>query len=205
MGENQHLENLQEIRSIMEKSTKFLSLSGLSGVMAGVSALVGAAIAYSRILSELLEVAVEPNWFALQRDLLIIAACILCSALGFAFFFTARKAKREEIKMWNKTSKNILLNLSIPLLTGGFVALVLMKHGYFIWIAPFTLIFYGLACINASHRTVRDIFYLGATCLVLGLMSTLFLGYGLIFWALGFGVAHIVYGTLMYFKYDRKA
>ncbi len=206
MSGEQHLENLKEIRSIMEKSTRFLSLSGLSGVMAGVFALLGASAAYFRMRN------FGRNFFngsdsvsEVQNDLLLIAGAVLVFAVSSSYFFTARKAKKAGEKIWNKTSKNILLNLSIPLLTGGFVALVMLQNNLFVWIAPFTLIFYGLGCINASHKTVRDIFYLGATCLTLGLVNTLFLGYGIVFWALGFGVAHILYGTLMYFKYDRKS
>jgi hypothetical protein len=65
------------------------------------------------------------------------------------------------------------------------------------------LIFYGLALINASKYTYNDIRYLGISELLIGLCSTLFLGYGLFFWAAGFGLAHIVYGALMYFKYDK--
>lgn len=205
MSENQHLENLQEIRSIMERNTRFLSLSGLSGVMAGVMALLGAGLAYARIMQDALNVFETPDWASMQRDLLIIAAGVLFAAIGFAYLFTARKAKRSGEVIWNKTSKSILLNLAIPLATGGFFSLVLLKNNLFIWVPAVTLIFYGIACINASQKTVRDIFYLGLTCLVLGLINTLFLGYGIVFWSLGFGIAHIVYGTLMYYKYDRKA
>ena len=44
-------EDLQAIREIMERSSKFLSLSGLSGIFAGVCALIGAAIAWFIILN----------------------------------------------------------------------------------------------------------------------------------------------------------
>lgn len=208
MSEEKHLENLQEIRSIMERNTRFLSLSGLSGVMAGVVALIGAGFAFSIYANEVINstfLRMSPNWGVVQRDLIMIAAGVLVAAIGFAYFFTARKAKRAGEKVWNKTSKGILLNLLIPLATGGVLSLVLLKNDLFIWVPPITLIFYGLACIGASQKTVRDIFYLGLTCLLLGLLNTLFLGYGIIFWALGFGIAHILYGTLMYFKYDRKS
>jgi hypothetical protein len=206
MSGEQHLENLKEIRNIMEKSTRFLSLSGLSGIMAGVFALLGAAGAYFRMrnLSNDLYEGLD-SMAAVQKDLLLIAGAVLICALGSSYFFTARKAKQAGEIMWNKTSKNILLNLSIPLLAGGFLAFTLLQNNLFIWIAPITLIFYGLACINASHKTVRDIFYLGVTCLILGLINTLFLGYGIVFWSLGFGFAHILYGTVMYYKYDRKS
>ncbi|MET0760350.1 MAG: hypothetical protein ABWZ56_08010, partial [Flavobacterium sp.] len=91
-----------------------------------------------------------------------------------------------------------------PLATGGIFALLLLRNGNYGLIAPVTLIFYGMACINASKYTFRDIRYLGITVTVLGLIATEFSGYALEFWALGFGVCHILYGSMMYFKYDRK-
>ena len=105
--------------------------------------------------------------------------------------------------MWNPTSKRLLINFLIPLLTGGFFILFLIEKEILSLIAPLMLIFYGMACLNASKYTIGDVRYLGITLIILGLLSTWFLGYGLLFWALGFGVCHIVYGALMYFKYDR--
>ena len=210
MGEEKHLENLQEIRSMMERNTRFLSLSGLSGIFAGMCGLAGGILAYFRIEDYWMgnDQNVFPdryNFVTLKTDLMLIAIGVLVCALVFAYFFTHQKAKKTGEKVWNKTSKRILLNLSIPILTGGFLVLVFLSHDLLQWVAPFALIFYGLACISASQQTVRDIFYLGLTCLILGLVNTLFLGYGLLFWSLGFGIAHIIYGALMYFKYDRKA
>ena len=205
MKEEKHLENLQEIRSIMERSTRFLSLSGMSGIMAGLSAIVGAIMAYFRIDMFLKDGFGMYSLQELQTDLLFIAISVLLSALGFAYFFTARKAKNSGEIVWNKASKKLLINLSIPLLTGGAIVLILLRKGEIAYIAPLTLVFYGLACINASHQTVRDIFYLGLTNVFLFLIAMFFIGQGLLFWTLGFGVAHIIYGSLMYFKYDKKS
>ncbi len=205
MSEEKHLENLQEIRSIMEKSTRFLSLSGLSGVVAGIAALIGAGVAYMRWTNQYLNVYQEPNYEQLEMEFILIAAVVLVSAIGFAYFFTAKKARKAGEKIWNKTSKKILFNLSTPLIAGGFVSLMMIHFNLYGLVAPLILIFYGLACINASHQTVRDIFFLGLTCVLLGMLNFAFIGRGLLFWSLGFGVAHILYGTLMYFKYDRKA
>jgi uncharacterized membrane protein HdeD (DUF308 family) len=73
-----------------------------------------------------------------------------------------------------------------------------------LWLAPSaTLVFYGLALINASKYTVRDVFYLGICEIVLGVLSMFLTGFTLLFWALGFGILHILYGTIMYFKYDK--
>lgn len=203
---NQHLETLTEIRSLMEKSTKFISLSGLSGIVAGVFALIGALIAYYYLVSTNYETAYLMNG-RVNSDFYLFfflnAGFVLICSLTFGAFFTIRKAKRNNQKIWDQTSKRLLINLSLPLVTGGMFCLILMYHGLVGLIAPATLIFYGLALINASKYTLNDIRYLGVCEIILGLVSSIFIGYGLIFWALGFGILHIVYGFVMYFKYEK--
>jgi len=44
-------QNLESIRQLMERSVKFVSLSGLSGILAGIYALIGAVLAYREIYS----------------------------------------------------------------------------------------------------------------------------------------------------------
>lgn len=202
MESKQPLEDLREIRSLMERSTRFISLSGLSGILAGVWALAGAFVAQTYI-NEFYSVSMTLGYEELVQSLIIIAVVVLIGALSSAFIFTYRKAKKDNAKIWTKTSKKLLFNLSIPLLTGGIVVAILIDYHLFAFFAPFTLIFYGLACVNASHNTLTDIRYLGISVILVGLVNLLFLGYGLYFWAFGFGIMHIVYGTMMYFKYEK--
>ena len=205
MEDKQHLEDLKEIRSLMERSTRFISLSGLSGVLAGIWALAGAVVAHF-LIQDYFEAGITSRYVdfeSLELNLLIIAICVLFGAIGSAYFFTLKKAKKDNAKIWNKTSRKLLFNLAIPLVTGGIVVLFLIHYHLFAFFAPFTLIFYGLACVNASHNTFTDIRYLGITVILVGLFNLLFLGYGLYFWAFGFGVLHILYGTIMYFKYEK--
>jgi len=117
---------------------------------------------------------------------------------------SANKAKKSNDTLWNASSKRLLVNFLIPLASGGFFILFLIEKNMFGLVAPLTLLFYGLACVNASKYTLGDVRYLGITMIILGLLSTWFLGYGLLFWAIGFGICHIVYGSMMYFKYDRN-
>lgn len=212
MEENkQHLEALSEIRSMMEKSTKFISLSGLSGVAAGIFGLLGAIAAYVYLEIDFS----SDNYYDLAYNadgsrnsnfftfFLVNALTVLTLALTFGIYFTVRKAKKNKQAVWNSTSKRLLANLFIPLITGGVFCLILFYHGLIGLIAPATLIFYGLALINAGKYTLNDIRYLGVCEIVLGLISSIYVGYGLLFWALGFGFLHIIYGTLMYFKYEK--
>ncbi len=212
MEENkQHLEALSEIRSMMEKSTKFISLSGLSGVFAGIFALIGATAAYIHLNISLN----EKNYYdfayldngEVNTDFFtfffVDGISVLLLAVSFGIFFTVRKAKQNKQSVWNSTSKRLLSNLFIPLVSGGLFCLVMVYHGIVGLVAPATLIFYGLALLNASKYTVHDIQYLGICQIILGLISSVFIGYGLLFWAFGFGVLHIIYGTIMYFKYEK--
>lgn len=209
--QEEQLENLTEIRNLMERSTRFISLSGLSGVSAGICALIGAGITYQHFGSN----AYFPDFYRyifteagmLRLDFLQFLAAmsisVLVSALAFGFFFTWRRTKKKGVPMWDVSTKRLLINLAIPLVAGGLYCIILLLHGEVYLVAPTTLIFYGLALINASKYTLNDIRYLGVLEVILGLTASVYVGYGLVFWALGFGILHIVYGTLMYFKYER--
>ncbi len=208
-----HLEDLSEIRSMMERSSTFISLSGLSGIVAGLIALVGSGLAYYRLESfyrstESLEIPFA-NLYDIRTELItdfiLIACVVLVSAIVFGLILTARQARKKGQQLWGSTSKRLFLNLAIPLITGGIFCLILIHHGIYGIAAPASLMFYGLALVNASKYTLRDIRMLGYIEIALGLLASFFIGNGLLFWAIGFGVMHIVYGTIMYFKYDKNA
>jgi len=214
--DNEHLDSLKEIRSIMERSTQFLSLSGLSGVFAGIFALLGAMaiFLYSQdfffaryYASKEKGVEVFSEGFNLSRATyaaLSAGVVVLVLALLVVTLFTVRNAKRKGVPCWNSTAKRMLINLLIPLVAGGIFSLVLVFHGLIYLLAPVTLIFYGLALVNASKYTLRDVRYLGLIEIALGLLSSIFITYSIAVWAFGFGVMHIVYGLTMYYKYERS-
>jgi hypothetical protein len=196
--------DLASIRDIMERSAKFISLSGLAGVMAGFYALGAALYVYFQIY---LESFWRSNQFFEDNpdkvyQLVTVATITLFASLATGLFFSYRKAKRVGSTIWNSTSKRLFINLIIPLGAGGIFALASLYHGYYGLVAPVCLLFYGLALINASQNLFDEMRYLGYCEVTLGLISISFIGYGLLFWAIGFGVLHIVYGMLMYRKYD---
>ncbi|PKB18084.1 hypothetical protein [Flavobacterium sp. 5] len=202
--EDKYLQDISDIKNMMNKSSQFISLSGLAGIMAGVYALIGAYIGHELIHNNYDSnhiITLESTTFKL---IVLTALIVLVLSLGTAFLLTISKAKREGETVWNSASKRLLTNFMIPLVTGGIFGLLLLRNGSYGLIAPVTLIFYGLSCVNASKYTLRDVRYLGITVIILGLLATEFSGYALEFWALGFGVCHIIYGSMMYFKYDRN-
>lgn len=202
METNKYLNDIKEIKDIMNRSTQFISLSGLSGILAGVYAILGALYVDYLIKNHNYQyITLESKTFKL---IVLTAFITLIASLFTAYLLTLKKAKKNSEPMWNSSTKRLLMNFAIPLITGGVFALLLLRNGYYGLIAPITLLFYGLACFSASKYTLRDVRYLGITEIILGLVAVEFSGYGLWFWVLGFGVAHILYGSMMYYKYDRS-
>ena len=208
---HKHLEDLSEIRQIMERSTRFLSLSGLSGVFAGFFALAGTFAAWGYLQENGLYY--DENYLLIQGDapiaprlfFILDAGIVLVLALASAVFFSYRKAKRESLPFWSPVLKRLLFNLLVPLATGGILSIILIWQNHLNLVAPLTLIFYGIALVNAGKFTNREIIALGIAEIVLGLAATVWQAYGIWFWAGGFGLLHIIYGITLYYKYDRKA
>lgn len=202
-SKNYH-EDLSHIRTMMERSSRFISLSGLSGVGAGLAAIIGAIYVYFVFQREKVDYFYgDRNIFSkdLVWELVITGTVILIVALLSGYFFTANKSKKKGLKIWDGITKRLLFTFAVPLVTGGVVCLALLYHNLFSLVAPATLIFYGLALVNAERYTLTDIKYLGYCQIILGLISLFFLGWGLIAWTVGFGILHIVYGLIMHKKY----
>lgn len=195
--QKQYGRQLQEIHSMMEMSSKFMSLSGWSGISAGMYALAGAYWAYKNVTFGSGGAAGE----AQSKLLFPVALLVLGAALLTAVFFSYLSARKRGERIWNAPARRLLISMLIPLLAGGLVMLRLLSMGLWQLILPLSLIFYGLALLNASKFTVTEVRTLGLVQLVLGLSGLLVLQQGLLIWAMGFGVVHIVYGIYMFKRY----
>jgi hypothetical protein len=211
MENEKYLQDITEIKNMMNKSSRFLSLSGLSGILAGFYALIGAFLANNIIKhtydSRYVIVRENTNPISTEsaiKKLFIIAAIVVILSIISGVILSSTKAKKLGENLWDASSKRLIVQFSIPLISGGLFALALIYQGYYGLIAPVTLLFYGLACVNASKYTLGDVKYLGLTMIFIGLIATFFIGYGIFFWAIGFGFCHIGYGYVMYKKHDRK-
>jgi hypothetical protein len=206
-NQKQSLEAIQDIRKMMERSSRFISLSGLSGVSAGIFALVGSWIAHNLINKYYDRYNARPGYDyqdfkQLTWSLVGVAMVILILAILSALYFTWRKASRNQLPIWDHTSRKLLINMCIPIAAGGIFVFGLLRYDEWRFVAPVCLIFYGLALVNASKYTLSEIRYVGLIEIILGLINMWWIGYGLYFWAMGFGLLHIVYGLLMWRKYD---
>lgn len=203
MSNEDYLKDISEIKNLMNKSSRFISLSGLSGILAGIYALIGAAVAYWLVdtySNGMLYIFHGWVFWTCMSVLLLVA---LLSALT-GIILTTRKAKKNDEKIWDSSSRRLLLNFLSPLVVGGLYCLIILNQGRYGQTGGLMLIFYGLALVSASKYSLGDIKYLGYIQIVLGLIASCYPGYGFWLWVMGFGIMHIVYGTWMHFKYDRK-
>lgn len=211
-NEQESLKTLEDIRAMMNKSAKFISLSGWSGIWAGAVGLAGAYVAHLW-LSEL--PGAYYNMYRSAPDgmeqqafneasyrFLALAVAVLLLALAGGYYFTWKKVKHKGERLWNTASRKMLVHMAVPMMAGGLFSLLFLVNGHEMYIAPACLVFYGLALINGGKYTLSDIGYLGYLELCLGCVSMLFPGYGLTSWAIGFGALHIIYGIIVWNKYD---
>ncbi|MEP0006199.1 MAG: hypothetical protein ABJ387_02980 [Balneola sp.] len=192
-------QDLAEIRSMMERSSKFLSLSGLSGVLAGLYALTGSYIAY--YIYDF-----DPgfaNSSGVETEIILLALLVLVLAVGSAVLLSYKKAHKKGEKVWNSASKRLLSIVGIPLSAGAIFSLILFYEGSIGLIPSVTLIFYGIALYSAGRLTFNELSVLGLLQIALGLNAAYFTEHSLLLWALGFGVAHVIYGIYIHIRHER--
>lgn len=205
--EKDYIKDISEIRSMMERSSRFLSLSGLSGVMAGIYALAGVLVAYLVFGfnpdSVTYTITSESDSPANISNVIFVALVILVLALGTVIYLSRRNAGKRGEKIWSATTRRLLANMMVPLSAGGILIVILIMNNLAGLAAPVSMIFYGLALFTASKMTFEEVKLMGVIQIILGILAASFIQYSLIIWALGFGVVNIVYGIFMHYKYER--
>ncbi|MGL6268577.1 MAG: hypothetical protein ACRC2O_11665 [Chitinophagaceae bacterium] len=206
-SKEQNLEALKEIRSMMDRSSRFISLSGWSGILAGISALIGVWIAKQKINSyyEGSFSKADPCPDCLRDDLIFIAVIVFISAFTSAIFLTYLKSRKDSMALWGSTAKRLMWHTLLPMVAGGFLLWRMMDLRQFELVAPASLIFYGLALVNGSKFTVGEVRFLGYAIIATGIFNLWAIGYSLECWAFGFGILHIIYGFTMWLKYEKKS
>jgi hypothetical protein len=209
---NSPYDDLKHIRQMMEESSKFLSLSGLSGVAVGAFALIGAAIAYFFVLEqgvvkydEYVRVIKGDAALNIRISLIFLAAFVFIGALGSAWIISLYKSRKEGVGFWTPSAKKMVSSLFTVLFIGGVLSLIFLFHGYVKIIASIMLVFYGLGLLNCAKYSKHDLKLLAYTEIGIGIIAAILVNYGLLLWTIGFGIVHIVYGVSMYFKYERES
>jgi hypothetical protein len=200
--EKDYLQDISEIRNMMERSSRFSLLSGISGVLAGIYALVAAYLAYNTYIFNPKTYQLPINSIANFNSLLVLASITLVMGLGTAILFSYWNSIKRKEKLWNASSRRLIINLFVPLITGGILMLIFISKDLIGLLAPSSLLFYGIALFTASKYTFDDIRFLGIIQISLGLLSAYFIELSMIFWAIGFGLVHIIYGIYIYYRYE---
>ena len=201
-NKEQYVNEIKAIRQMMEQSSRFLSLSGLSGILIGIYAIIGAYFAHVLIQGNATEFIKTLKIGGLVSQLVILAIIVLAISIVTVVVLTYRKTIREGHKIWNKGTRMLILNLAVPLVSGGILTSIYVAHGFYETVAPALLVFYGLALVNAAKFTRQEIYYMGICQIGIGIIAALLPNYALLLWAFGFGVIHIFYGSIMHFRYD---
>jgi hypothetical protein len=205
--QDESIQMVREIKSMMERSSRFVSLSGLSGISAGICAIAGAGFANRELLAyqqgHIRSTSfTEPD--GLYFRLILIAILVFIAAFISAFAFTYRRAKKDGLPVWDASSRRLFLNTVTPMLAGGLFIIGMLYNGVTIFVTSASLVFYGLALVNGSKYTLGEVKYLGYTEVALGLINMMVPGWSLLIWTIGFGAMHIVYGIIMWLRYERS-
>ena len=204
--QNESLQELQHIKKMMERSTKFSSVSGFSSIAAGICALAGIWYVVKKIAGWKLNHINNLDIPRGERDiqLLLIAIITFTVAAITSFIFIYLRCKKLGIPVLGMSARRVITNMAIPLFAGSLFIIRLATSGADELIPPACLIFYGLALVNASKFTLNEVRYLGFTEIIIGIINLWILGYGLIFWGIGFGLVHIIYGVIIWWKYEKN-
>lgn len=208
----EQLEAIKDMRNLMERSSRFLSLSGLSGVVIGIFALVGLSALYLKLDLSPLDTGFQEKMIALDGNykddvfqfILLDALAILIASLAVGTWMSVNRSKKLNLPSWDPAAKRLVINLMIPLVAGGLLCLIFIQKGDLTNLAPITLLFYGLALVNASKYTVDEIRNLGIIEIILGLLAFWELQFALLFWGIGFGILHIIYGIFIHTKHQKQ-
>lgn len=209
MKKKEALDTLHDIKDLMERSSKFLSISGLSTVLTGIYACIGSALAYCVLTKQgfmnswynipLLNTSIQPRLYVIC----IIALVVLILSLLTVFTMSYRKAKKVNRNIiTDKSVHRLLWNFFLPLFTGGVLCVSLLWQHYYGLTSSVMLIFYGLSLVNCAKYTYSDVRYLGYAEIILGLMDSFAVGHALLFWVIGFGILHILGGVYFYYKVE---
>lgn len=215
MDNQEALNTLSDIRKIMERSSRFMSLNGTSAIVIGLYSCLAAVIAYyilggagtaRSFLPEHFRIPVLQIDTPARLQLLLGFATVL---IGICILTVVLMCRHKALKAhqpfgFDRITKRLLWNFFLPLAVGGILCLSLVYQHHYGLTSSVMLIFYGIALINASNYTYSNTRYLGYAELALGLADSFVEGHALLFWTFGFGIFHIVYGLWFYFKFERR-
>jgi hypothetical protein len=202
---DEQLAAIEEMRNLMDRATRFRSISGLSAMVAGLLAII--CVAFVSQFTGIRFFEAEAFDRMLQgdaaREVQLSFFFLLITSIGFGIYLAARNAHAKGQDAWDSAAKRLAFHMAIPLVAGGIFSILISQQGLAGLVPPITLLFYGLALFNGSHYTLDAVRILGIGQILLGLLATTFVAFGLVIWVIGFGVFNLIFGLYIYFNYER--
>ena len=203
MDNKDALNTLKEIKDLMARSSRFQTISGWSIVIIGIYASIVSLGAWLLLGNH------EPyTWlpafaqdFAINTPSRTILALVIAAVLVVVSFLTVclgsyLKTKRDnQTFAFDQTVRRSLINFFVPAIAGALFCVAMLVQGHYGLTSSIMLLFYGLALINCSHYTRSSIALLGYGQLLLGIVDCFVVHHAILFWFLGFGLLHIIYGA----------
>jgi hypothetical protein len=203
MNADKAARELKVIRQLMERPVRYSTMSGLSGILAGLAALGGLAADW----------AISSAWqdtprMAMKINVLVWAG-VLAVAFAGAVICTRLRERRQNMPFWSGVKKRILLTILPPFVAGVGLTLIIAYRWHTGWgpnewglIPAIWMLFYGLALWQVGLLSPVEVRLMGAAFLACGLAAALwFQPYP--YWSLGvtFGGFHIVYGLAVWVRH----
>lgn len=183
-------ENLRVIRELMERSTKYSTFSGPSGILAGAASIVGCVVTHSLATR-------PPGSDSFRIPFLITWSMVILFAIGADFLLMKRRAARVGKRIVSRLGKQMVFAAGPGLGTGVLLTLYLLQHNMLTNVYPFWMLSYGIAVCAVGQFSQREVKALGVAFLLAGTLTLLMPGWGLPLMALSFGGFHIIYALLI--------
>lgn len=177
------MEDLQYIRRTMENSSSFTAVPGWGTVAMGATALIASVVAYQQHNFR--------NWMVVWLLDAVVAFCV-------AMWTMRRKARRAGIPMFSGPGRKFALSFFPPMLVAAILTAVLFRAGAVAAIPGMWLLLYGTSVVSGGSFSVRIVPAMGSCFLLLGAVALVTPATWALWWmVLGFGVLHIVFGTMI--------
>jgi hypothetical protein len=178
-------ENLEVIRTLMERTTQYQLLTARAGLAAGTLASAGA-------LAFLVLDADNPWQFGAVWSLVFIGS-FMTSAVG-----TMLRGRERGERIWSRQARAVVLALAPSLFAAFSLSAFFFAQGLHLWLPGVWMLCYGQGALATAAYAPRSIRTLG--CFVLaGGAITLLVGPAFAIPAMGvvFGLGHIALGAVL--------
>lgn len=197
---------LEEIKEMMSQSSKFISLSGLSGIVIGLLTILSVYIFSTQYQINPLDGEAQALSSLTENELLRLynaSVVLLIFSLIITFLMSKHKAKKEGKDIWGPASRQLISSMALPF-SFGFLFCSILFFKAPDMVLPLSLLVYGFSLFSGSRNTLNSIKTFGIIQMSLSVICLLFSGYSILIWTLGFGLSHAIYGAFMHINQSKN-